>query len=327
MSPIGKKAVLLCICLFTQLGLAKAEGLTEYGQQYCADAGIPPEECTLLPPGRGATGQSTSSSTEQRLSATDPMSGSKKETLVEHGRRLCAKEGVPLEDCKALPKKFRDVSDATAGQEHRTFEGVHPVASPELTNQRPVRQARRRAYFNEQPIASDRRTVRYAPLSDHVSSPPLAADQPAVRYATPRSYSYASPPAADYQAARHAYPQDYIYAPAIAVDRRPVRRDHLRGGYLYAPPIAADRKRVHRDHRQGGYLYAPPAVADRKPARREHLRGGYLYAPPIAANQRRDHRRAERAERRVYGEAPYGKRCLRSVRYSRPPSYRYVACD
>ncbi|MGI9502172.1 MAG: hypothetical protein ACR2RE_03835, partial [Geminicoccaceae bacterium] len=90
---------------------ALGESYSSYGARMCADAGIPLNECTLT--------------TEPEFVEPEPTPsagrGAKPATLVEHARRLCEQEGVPEDDCVALPKDQRPGAD------------VIPAASPFLT--------------------------------------------------------------------------------------------------------------------------------------------------------------------------------------------------
>ncbi|MGI9499107.1 MAG: hypothetical protein ACR2P3_03655 [Geminicoccaceae bacterium] len=98
LSLLAQAAALLGAFLFAEPVFAEPESLADYGRRFCAEAGIPASQCTLLPPNNGGSGPAAKAA---------QIKGAKTETLIEHGRRLCAQQGVPLERCKALPSEFR----------------------------------------------------------------------------------------------------------------------------------------------------------------------------------------------------------------------------
>jgi hypothetical protein len=93
---------LLGLLLVVQPAPSIAEGLSAYAARLCAEAGIAEDACAPADLAEPAT-------------AIMPAStGGKTATLIEHGRWLCAKEGVPADDCIALPTSYRH-ADPEAG--------------------------------------------------------------------------------------------------------------------------------------------------------------------------------------------------------------------
>lgn len=65
----------------------------------CTEAGIPLEDCSLVTDPTPAA--------EPAEARAEDAGGGKAATLVQHGRRVCEQENVPLEDCMALPSTYR----------------------------------------------------------------------------------------------------------------------------------------------------------------------------------------------------------------------------
>ena len=229
-------AALLTVLAFGQMSPAGGQDLSAYGAEMCAELGIPAERCSL----------STSPSPSEASSAARDKTA----TLVEHGRRVCEQEGVPMEDCKALPFP------------HRKDEATLPTASF--------------LSVPERIPAPDPGLVPVPVIGDA----PAPSRQPDIRYARP--------PVAPAEA-----PLRYVGPPI-----QPVGPD-----FRYAAPLPPPVEPALR--------FVEPPLAERgaRAGRLERLR------EPERFQQRE----------RLRGDEPSG-RCLRAVRYSRPPSYRYVTC-
>ena len=260
--PYLSMAALLTTLVSGQMSPADGQDLSAYGAEMCAELGIPAERCSLSAQGRSAE--------------TSRAAGDKTATLVEHGRRVCTQEGVPMEDCKALPSPYR-----------KTDRTVLPASSFLTTPER---------------IPAPDPGLMPVPM---IADAPIPARQQAVRYARPAPpgelpLRYVAPPPVD-PGFRNAGP------PLPPIDP----------GFRYADPLPPPG--------EPAFLYAEPLapVADRavRAGRQERLR---RQERPRELERFREPERFGRRER-LRGDEPSG-RCLRAVRYSRPPSYRYVTC-
>ncbi|MEZ5936544.1 MAG: hypothetical protein R3F54_32545 [Alphaproteobacteria bacterium] len=108
---------LLGLLLVVQPAASWAEGLSTYAARMCAEAGIAEEACALA-------------DREQPSKAIIPAStGSKTATLIDHGRWVCAKEGVPIDDCVALPTSHRHAEAQAAPSPFLTVPASIPLAN------------------------------------------------------------------------------------------------------------------------------------------------------------------------------------------------------
>ncbi|MGI9420789.1 MAG: hypothetical protein ACR2RA_23440 [Geminicoccaceae bacterium] len=271
--------------LFLSLGApyAVGEGLEAYGARMCAEAGVPPENCSLVTD--PAVARNAAFVREDAHDAAD----AKAATLVEHGRRVCEQENVPLEDCQALPSAYRaEQAPATA---FLTAPHSLPPVDPALVPAAPPPMpATRHVVRDPQPAPLP---VRPAPAA------PVLAGDPDVRYLRP-------PPAAPvYRYAPAAAP-----TPALPLD--PNRR------YVAPPPEPVGRP-IYR------YAEEPAPVVERDRPERLFQEERYRREERFFRGERfvRDERLPRRE--RVFLQQRSG-RCLRAVRYSAPPSYRYITC-
>ncbi len=216
------------------------------------------------------------------------ISGDKTATLVEHGRRVCAQEGVPLEDCRALPLAHRETEETILpAASFLTVPDRLPAPDPRLVPP-PV--------IVDAPIPAGQQGVGYARPSAPQPAPP------------PR---YVSPPPVD---PGYRYVEEPRYREALPLY---VEQDLPPSDFGYR----AGRQPVEPSFR--AFRQPPPAG----PAVR-------FEGPSVPVVERRE--RLERRERfdrqeRLRGEDRFRRdfssgRCLREIRYSRPPSYRYVTC-
>lgn len=264
-SPHLSIMVLLGMQLVWEPVSLHGQGLQTYGADMCAELGIPAAECTLSDP-------ADSSEIANEVGGSD-----KTATLVEHARRVCTQEGVPMEDCKALPSSYRR-TDGTIlpAASFLTVPDMIPAPDPGLV---PV------PVIADAPLPSRQQGVRYA-------RPPAPPAGSPLRYAAPPS----PPVDPGFR---------YVDPPLLPIDP----------GLRYADPLPAEP--AYR------YVEPPVPVAERpeRMARQERLPRLERFREPESF------RRQERlsGRERVRRDERSG-RCLRAVRYSRPPSYRYVTC-
>lgn len=291
---------------------ALGESYSSYGARMCADAGIPVDECTLT--------------TEPVFVEPEPAPATSKSakaaTLVEHARRLCEQEGVPAEDCVALPTDQRPGAD------------VIPAASPFLTSPATV------------PVVD----VATAPPA--AVAPPIPAQRPSVRQIVP------SPPAPRAVRVVRASPP---FDPRLRVVEQtglPVDQGFREVGLPPQPldPVFLDAPRPFPPVDLGfgrvrQRVPADPVFVDVEPAFVPGDRGfapapvfrerEFFDAPPPSrgfsiaeffgfGGDRSDAvafegRERFFEERETFFQEPRG-RCFREVRYSAPPSHRFVTC-
>ncbi len=250
-TPYLSMVALLGVLNAWQSAVADGQGLSAYGTDMCAEVGIPVDQCSLAAPANDLEAKSAA--------------GDKAATLVEHGRRVCTQEGVPMADCKALPSSYR-TSDETIlpAASFLSVPDRLPVPDPGLAPPPAIAHA---------PVPAGQQGVRYI-------DPPIQSPEPVYRYARPPpaepDYRYVVPP--PFVASGVRYPEP----------GRPPADDNFRA---FQQPVE------------------PPFRAFRQ----ERLRGqGRLLG---------EERRRER-----FSGHETSSRCRRAVRYSRPPSYRYVTC-
>lgn len=282
---------LLGLSLVAQTASLRSEGLADYGARLCAESDVPADECTLSGPAMAG-----SDATAEPLSPAETPG--KTATLIDHGEWVCAKEGVSMEECLALPSPSRTDASAAAVSPF----GVVPARIPVVTGiPLPAPPVVRDPGLAEgarvagQPVPLQARPVRYAappPLPAEpglrVAGPPAASPGPAFRYAE-RSPAPIDPPF------RYAFPVDPTFR-------------------VVAPPASPVGPAV-------GFL-APPAV---------------IVDPddPAFLATRRDVL-IDRAAPTFFDDEAGGpagvvaggrtERCWRAVRYSGSPPYRYVSC-
>lgn len=292
-SLIGQAVASLCLLLLAEPHGGIAEDPTSYAERLCREAGVPLEECTLLPTERGVSSGGDTAVTPEALGA-GTGNRTKTETLAEHGRDLCAKQGVDLEDCLALPVELR-----TAVQAPETIAPSY--------NQ-PANSAHEQNFFRAQPPMRTRQVMR-AP------SPP--------------AYKYAAPPSGPVLPAYVAVP----YAPRLDNRERGVSQLRQPMDQYALPPT--ERRRAIRRYRAPTYeRYVPPPRQYRDTGRylrpRDDRNMPPAYMPPkrVRTSPEPYFRERERTRYRDrFDDSVVSGRCLRSVRHSAPPSYRYVACN
>ena len=258
---------------------ALGESYSSYGARMCADAGIPVDECTLITEPDFVEPEPTPS-TGRNVKAT---------TLADHARWLCEKEGVPAEDCLALPKDQRPGAD------------VIPAASPFLT------------------VPATVPVVDVATAPPVAAAPPIPAQRPSVRQILP------SPPADRAVRVVHAPPP---FDPRLRVagpPLQPLDPVFLSSGPPF-PPIDLGFRRVRQPVRPGPvfreveFFDAPPPAPEGFGIA-EFFGFGESRSDVVAFEERRGFFEESESfflERRG--------RCFREVRYSAPPSYRFVTC-
>ena len=236
--------------------LVMAEGIEAYGARMCAESGIAPEDCSFVSDPAVARHAEAVRSEEQGRSAD------KTATLLEHGRRVCEEENVPLEDCRALPSAFRDEHAPAA---FLTAPAALPPVDPALVPAAPPPPP--------------------PPPARHIVRETLPPAQPIVRpVPVPvRTASPALPPRAIGPAFRDVAPPP----PPVATE-----------SLFLPPPLPADPVFVERRAQ----------IVERVPAERVFRRERVVVEERFVREERRS------------------GRCLRAVRYSAPPSYRYVTC-
>jgi len=281
--PFTRFLLPLSISLLLQGETVLAESLAAYGEQLCEDAGIPREQCSLIPQEGGVVsptnpGVNPSSDTTGPDEITlESDKSSKTETVVEHARQLCAKQGVRAEDCMALPSDLR------------TSEIAMPPAGKPTTSSAAKVQVRHSApptYRYLPPITDDQQQL--AVEQDRpLASPPNGTRKPAQIQAQPAP-NPRPPLEATARAARFSSPPR---DPAFLADRN---LDPMIDRGIPEPQEAFETVGRERQPR-----------FDRRFDRREE-----------------DLRDLDQVENRRIT-----RRCFRSVRFSPPPSYRFVACD
>lgn len=284
MTALPSRCSLLALCVYLLLQADAAFGgdLAAYGAKLCEDAGIPRDQCTLAP---GKTGLVSTGS--PALGATDKAAhgagkGPKADTLEQHARQLCAKQGVKAENCLAMPKELRQSDNAQASLIDATA-----ALDPPLPARAPVRHGAPPAY----------RFVAAEPVDQ----------QPAAELLPPSSRSSGDmderallpePPLAN------ASPMP---EPIPAAVRLPSpRRDRLTRTIRHDDPMP-DRRQFEQEtraERDGGF----DTVRDQREPRFDRF----------ADSPQEEDRTISRL---------HGKRCFRSIRYSAPPSHRFVACN
>ena len=248
LSPLLLMVALLAMLISWRPLPTGGQDLSAYGADMCAELGIPADRCSL--------------STSPSPSGTSSAAGDKTATLVEHGRRVCEQEGVPMEDCKAVPFPHRKDETIMPVASFLTVPERIPAPDPGLV---PV------PVITDAPAPSRQPGIRYA-------HPPVQPAGPPLRYVGPPpvdpGFRYAGPPI-------QPVGPDFRYAAPLPPPAEPALR-------FVEPPLAGRGERADR------------------------LEG---FREPERFRQRERHR----------VDAPSG-RCLRAIRYSRPPSYRYVTC-
>lgn len=294
------------------------ESYSSYGARMCADAGIPPDECTLT--------------TEPVFVEPEPAPATSKNTkaatLADHARRLCEQEGVPEEDCVALPTDQRPGAD------------IVPAASPFLTVPSSV------------PVVE----VATAPV---VAAPPIPVQRPSVRQIAPSPPAeravrvVRAPPPFDPRlrvVEQTGLPVDQgfreVGAPLVAADpmfrevgppfapvdlgfgrvRQPVPDDPAFREFEPAfVPVDRGFRRV-REPSPPAPVFREVDSFDAPPPSRgfgiaEFFGFGGDRSDVVAFEERGDF--FEESE--TFFQERRG-RCFREVRYSAPPSYRFVTC-
>ncbi len=320
---IGLALIGVGLC-FSVLSMdAQAEALNERARKMCYDMGLPPAECTLMPQGQSKT-RSRPTGTQEGTGVT---SGSKADTLAEHGRQRCAQQGVPIEACQALPAELRSVQQEQA-----------PVTAPPLQRYTPPKEpVIRQAEQAPRPV----REVVRVPEDAYLATMPRAVypegsppTGPTAVYgsAQPRAvYPEGSPttgPTAAYRSAQPPHTPGFTRAPQAAYRPAPALDPRFASVPVVvapsgSPPLA--EQRVRSTPSRALDLYRPPPRGERW----LHWRN----APAVVDQERaRPLRPLSRDDGYAGAKAPgvlreTGQRCTRHVRYSAPPSYRYVTCD
>ena len=305
---------------------ALGEGIPAYGFQMCESAGIPKEECTL------AGGPWPEAEIAEEPAAAFGKRG-KSEPLGAYAARRCEQEGIAPEDCIAAPPSERLLAEEV------------PPAGPFVTPAEDV--PRLTATPLPDPIQEP---AVAAPTSVILASPPRPVQQQAVRFVpTPPP---AAPPAQAFRDVGPPPPGAIIPPPPASAFRTvgPPPTQAFRDvgppppGAIIPPPPASAFRTVGPPPTQAfrdvgppppGAIIPPPPL----PVFRERLAPLPVAEPPVRAFRQprapvepvvRDVRRATVDEddgpgffeRFFDGRNP----CRREVRYSRPPSYRYVEC-
>ncbi|MEM7045639.1 MAG: hypothetical protein AAF543_22740 [Pseudomonadota bacterium] len=248
-----RSIALLALLLATVSVPVMGEGIEAYGARMCAESGIAPEDCSFV--SNPAVARQAEAVRQEELD----RSADKTATLLEHGRRVCDEENVPLEDCQAIPSAFRGEPEPAAA--FLTSPSVLPPVDPALVPLAPPPPTARRIVREQQPVRPIVRPV------------PVRTEGPAFR-----------PPRPAAPIVRQDFPP---FLPATS-ERR------------FVPPLPPPVEPVFVERR--------PRIVERVPAER------FLREDRVIVE-----------ERFVRGERRSG-RCLRAVRYSAPPSYRYVTC-
>ena len=252
--------------------------------------------------------------------------GAKAEGLAGYAQNLCIESGIPLEQCTLMPA---DSSASVSGE--TTFDaGAAGTASAKRRKVETLTE-HGRALCEEQGVSIEDclalpaelrvtdqpvdvaapKRVRPVNIPKGVYQPPQPSRvRQVVRRPLPKAPAYVPPPP--------PYPVP-AYAPAPEVRYAP-RPDgyQARVPYYRPPPVAYRPPFLERPREQVFYdvpiveHYAPPPREYRERVR--HLRPDFSEEGRVYYSDRFD-------------DAPRGPRCFRSVRYSSPPSYRYVACD
>ncbi|MEM9441983.1 MAG: hypothetical protein AAGA73_16195 [Pseudomonadota bacterium] len=274
-----------------------ADGIAAYGAQMCESAGIPTNECTLTGgPWPAGEGLQASSGDEQR---------DKSETFLEHARSRCEHQGIAPEDCQALPPTKR--GDGQAALPASPFltvpEALPPVtlaSEPESVSSpiivSPPRPARPQTVGVVPPMraTSTQQVVREVGALPQAVQPPFIAVGPPT---TVQAFRDVGPPPQAFQPVLRDMEPSFVSPPFREV--RP-RTETIFPEFRGPPPVRANRVRAFREPRAP----AGPAVRE---ARRSF---------------------ADDDDVGFFGRLFDGRqtRCRREVRYSRPPSYRYVEC-
>lgn len=300
---LSKLSALPCFWVLASLGamsplaLAQAEGIPGYGAQMCESAGIPMNECTLTG-GPWPTDDGLETSTEVGKRG-------KAETLVGHATTRCEHQGIAPEDCQALPPTQR--GDGQAALPASPFltvpASLPPVAiapSPEAVSPpvvvSPPRPVRREAVR----IVSPPRAPSTQPVFGEVRPSPLAVQPP---------FRDVGPPAA-VSAFRDVGPPPPAFRPVFRDVGPSSVQPPFREVVPSAEPVVRERRGLPVIDAQGARAFREPRGPIR-PVFREGRR-------PIG-----DDDDVGLFDRLFDGRQ---SRCRREVRYSRPPSYRYVEC-
>jgi hypothetical protein len=283
---------LLGLLLAVQPAAPRAEDLGEYGLRMGAEAGIPEDACALsAPSARSGDPAAVSPESED----APPGKGTKTATLLEHGRWVCAKEGVEPDDCQALPIAYRDGEARAAALSpfltvpDRIPLVIIPPAPAAIAPNPPIPAEARAAGFAAPPPPVREPVIRYV-----AAPPPL---DPAFRRIAPPppvgpAFRYAGPPPVG-SAFRTIVPPPPL-DPALGF-AGPPRLLPLPEVVFFDGPIAPEGRalRGFRDGPRGEFRGEAFTVDDRSA--------------------------------RFLQDGPTG-RCWRSVVFSRFPSYRFVTC-
>ncbi|MDH3658767.1 MAG: hypothetical protein OEU92_01865 [Alphaproteobacteria bacterium] len=205
---------LLVVLPLAEPAFADSHSLMNYGQDLCADAGIAADDCTLLPAGPGPAGTVPSVDAE----AAAATKGAKSATLIEHAAWVCIKEGVPLEDCKALPTAYRAPQQDASPSPFLTVAPTPPGPSaapvpapaPAPAYAEPVAVSTHQARPHRPPAPVTRQEMRYGqPAPAAGARQPIPVVQQSARYASAPAPGYGgAPPLYD-----EAFPAPYRHQP------------------------------------------------------------------------------------------------------------------
>ena len=244
---------------------ALADGLVTYGQSLCAEAGIAADDCTLL-----SAGPMPSADAASEASTTEGVGRAKTATLIEHAALICEEQGVPLEDCKALPIAYRGTEEEVLPSPFLTVAPTPP--GPAIVYADPTPASPPETGQDPQPLPAG---YAHQPVTAAQSGAQAVQQPPPVRYAPPPA------PIAE-PGVRYVEEPPIIYLPPPPI-------------YAAAPPMPPPRQAIVRPREEMIFMQEPSS--DR-------------FRPPETGRF-----------------TALADRCRRAVRYSRPPSYRFIDCD
>lgn len=248
--------------------------------------------------------------------------------LEDRARQLCLEVGVPLHECTLLPEGRSGVTLRQTS--HIETDAERGTKVETLTEHARELCAKQRVALEDcVALPEELRTTDQAPIPE--AAPVTPRYNPPVRMRKiVRSRAY-QPPATDQPAPAYSRAPAYRSAPSPRL--APGYEAHLTGvpvvGVPYAPAPLERRGEAVLYRNVPVDRYVPPPRGYRNTGR--YLRPSE--APPVVYEERiRPLRPTYRNEAPVrYSDRDYergsGVRCNRSVRYSSPPSYRYVTCD
>lgn len=296
---LATAAILLALLASAEPVVADDQSLTTYGQELCAEAGIAADDCALI------------SGPMPSADAEPSAGGAKTAALIEHASWLCDKQGVPPEDCKALPLAHRTSEKEASPSPFLTAAPTPPGpaavrADPPPAAQPEARYAQepRPAGYGGQPIPAPQQGGSYVqePPPAGYDLQPVPAAQPGARYIQePPPVYYPAAPLYDeaFPAPTHRRPAWEAQVPTWGVQEP-----------TWGPqePTWGAQEPTWGGQQEVFYAQRPPVARRIAPA--------YEEAPPA---------RFRGAE--IDRFAGQTARCRRTVRLSRSPPYRYIACD